>query len=1103
NPDGAYVNWTVHDSVAVFPWVESVFPQKSYARITFREDNVGAVMAGTTSVITDQLAYVARINRSTGFAPTDWVAGNTVEIDNGVGNPPSWSFQLQHGVFGTPRPYAYGGRVLDHVGSENWTGSITGSVFRDDNADGVQQPGELPVPGAKVRATVVGDVNGGVDVERINPDTFALNTDVSNISSNVTLVSAGSDNVPQGFKIRVVQRAFTTGDHIFSHEGVGFFNNDRRMRMDFYAPAQGVSIDFVGNSDFTATYGRLEIFNSADVSMGFIRTQPLGNGQRQRLSLSSPNNDIAWALAYPDNTYLNSSPFGILENLEITIPERSAITDADGRFALPTVPRGAYTLLIDVPPTYDLVFPRGNGNQTATLVGTEHVGGINFGLQGNRPPQLADQIFNVSEAIPGDSVLAQLPVSLGYPSQVLTYSITSGDPTNLFSIDDLGRVKLLRTELDFETKPNILLNVRLEDKANPALHDTAILELIVEDTNESPVVASQSKSIPENSAVGTVVATMTALDPDAGPAGQFTWSIAGGNIGDAFAVDPTTGVVSVRNASPIDFEQNSLFALVLRATDKGTPVQSGQTTLSVSITNINEAPIILGQALSIAENSSAGASLGLAAVNDPDANQTLQWEITGGSGSSLFDIDPTTGALTVAKAAQLDFEATKHYELVLKVSDSGSPPLSDTRTYTITVTDENDAPKIAATNFQFAENSPSGTLVGTFDGSDQDAGQTVSYSLSGPDASRFTLDAATGQLRTDSRATFDFESQNKFVLTVAVTDSATPPLVSESSVTITLVDINEAPVVQSTNYSVPENSLVGTKIGALDIIDQDAGDVLQFELLTQTLPWVTLNPATGEMSVAAGANINFEGDNQNRVTVRATDKAGVSTTATITISATDRNDPPRVNAPLAKATAKADQLFSYTVPASTFTDPDTGDQLNLFVTLSSGFPLPGWLTFNRTTGVLSGTPAISDGGTLNVNVTAIDKGGASAIAALEIVVDANQIPWHNANLALDVSSDGEVTARDALLIINFLNTTGPSSVASGSQPTEGFLDTSGDNSVSARDVLLVINQLNLQVASEGEAMPVDDVPAARVFEHNSAVDYEFALSDIQGQRRRR
>ena len=84
-------------------------------------------------------------------------------------------------------------------------------------------------------------------------------------------------------------------------------------------------------------------------------------------------------------------------------------------------------------------------------------------------------------------------------------------------------------------------------------------------------------------------------------------------------------------------------------------------------------------------------------------------------------------------------------------------------------------------------------------------------------------------------------------------------------------------------------------------------------------------------------------------------------------------------------------------------------------------------------------------------------------------------PWQNAVKPLDVSGDGFVTALDALLIINQLNTRaiiGPDSrlpipVPAGFAPP--YFDTSGDGFLTAIDALLVINELNLHPNGEGEA----------------------------------
>lgn len=89
----------------------------------------------------------------------------------------------------------------------------------------------------------------------------------------------------------------------------------------------------------------------------------------------------------------------------------------------------------------------------------------------------------------------------------------------------------------------------------------------------------------------------------------------------------------------------------------------------------------------------------------------------------------------------------------------------------------------------------------------------------------------------------------------------------------------------------------------------------------------------------------------------------------------------------------------------------------------------------------------------------------------------------NINKPTDVNADGQVTAMDALRIINELNTKGARDLSTGGAAvapsggeesqgpnTQGYLDVNNDNFVSAMDVLQVINRLNNPSAGEGEQM---------------------------------
>ncbi|MDO7873536.1 Ig-like domain-containing protein [Hymenobacter sp. ASUV-10] len=100
--------------------------------------------------------------------------------------------------------------------------------------------------------------------------------------------------------------------------------------------------------------------------------------------------------------------------------------------------------------------------------------------------------------------------------------------------------------------------------------------------NELPVIAAHNFSVAENSAAGTAVGTVTATDPEGQP---LTYSITAGNTGGTFAIDPSTGAITVANPAALDFETMLSFALTVTASDGP---GSGSATVTVTLTDVGE-----------------------------------------------------------------------------------------------------------------------------------------------------------------------------------------------------------------------------------------------------------------------------------------------------------------------------------------------------------------------------------------------------------------------------------------------------------------------------------------------------------------------------------
>ncbi|MBM4075442.1 MAG: hypothetical protein FJ267_07345, partial [Planctomycetes bacterium] len=112
-------------------------------------------------------------------------------------------------------------------------------------------------------------------------------------------------------------------------------------------------------------------------------------------------------------------------------------------------------------------------------------------------------------------------------------------------------------------------------------------------TNESPIIIDQTlPAVAENSVSGTVVGVVTASDPDAGQVLSF--AITGGNTGEAFAINPSTGQITVANLPALDFETKPVYDLTVQVTDNGVPRLTTSATVTVNLLNQFE---ITGSAL--------------------------------------------------------------------------------------------------------------------------------------------------------------------------------------------------------------------------------------------------------------------------------------------------------------------------------------------------------------------------------------------------------------------------------------------------------------------------------------------------------------------------
>ena len=154
-------------------------------------------------------------------------------------------------------------------------------------------------------------------------------------------------------------------------------------------------------------------------------------------------------------------------------------------------------------------------------------------------------------------------------------------------------------------------------------------------------------------------------------------------------------VVTVANGALLDYETATSHNITVLATS--TDGSANSQAFTINVTNVNDNPVTVPAdtnvaANTVAENAATGTTVGVTALaTDADAGTTISYSLTDDAGGR-FAINATTGVVTVANGALLDYEtATSHNITVLATSTDGS---SNSQVFTILVTNTGDNPVV-------------------------------------------------------------------------------------------------------------------------------------------------------------------------------------------------------------------------------------------------------------------------------------------------------------------------------------------------------------------------------------------------------------------------
>ncbi|WP_280151455.1 cadherin domain-containing protein [Piscinibacter sp. XHJ-5] len=582
------------------------------------------------------------------------------------------------------------------------------------------------------------------------------------------------------------------------------------------------------------------------------------------------------------------------------------------------------------------------------------------------------------------------------------YSIVGGSDASLFTIDAatgaLSFISGPNSEAPTDSDSDNVYHVTVRVFDGISFDDQAVA-VTVHDVNEFAVTTpadtnAAANAVNENAAVGTVVGvTAHASDADATTHG-VSYSLID-NAGGKFAIDATTGVVTVAGA--IDREVDASLNITVRATSEDGSTADQAFTIAVG--DVDEFDVTApadtnAAANAVNENAAVGTVVGVtASASDADATtHGVTYSLIDNAGGK-FAIDATTGIVTVAGAIDREVDASLNIT-VRATSEDGS---TADQAFTIAVgdVDEFDVSAPADTNAAanaVNENAAVGTVVGvTAHASDADATtHGVSYSLIDNAGGKFAIDATTGVVTVAGAIDREVDASLNITVRATSEDGST----ADQAFTIAVGDVDEFDVsapadTNAAANAVNENAAVGTVVGVTaHASDADATTHgVTYSLIDNAGGKFAINSTTGIVTVAGA--IDREVDASLNITVRATSEDGSTADQAFTIAVGDV-DEFDVSAPAdtnAAANAVNENAAVGTVVGVTAHASDA-DATTHGVTYSLIDNAGGKFAINSTTGIVTVAGAIDRevDASLNITVRATSEDGSTADQAFTIAV---------------------------------------------------------------------------------------------------------------------
>ncbi|XP_055053281.2 protocadherin Fat 3a isoform X6 [Misgurnus anguillicaudatus] len=514
------------------------------------------------------------------------------------------------------------------------------------------------------------------------------------------------------------------------------------------------------------------------------------------------------------------------------------------------------------------------------------------------PPKFSQDSYEAVLLLPTYEGVEALRVSATDPDSngqsELTYSLADGSLDH-FSIEPNTGLLIVRNS-SF-SKERFRFNVRVTDGR---FSSSALVTILVHEALDSGLAFTHSvynANIEENNGNITTVAVVTALGNKLNEPLRYTLLNAGGK----FRIKPTSGAIETIGV-PLDREEKEEYGLLVQAGREEDRLRVARALVKVKVTDVNDnAPVFVGLPYYAAVQVEAepGAAIFQVTAVDRDKGQNGEVNYFLQDERGHFEMDHVSGELRLRRAFEADLSSVEYQVLVL-ARDMGTPPLSSTITFPVTVV--NKAMPVFDRPFysvKVSEDVPVWTPILGINASSPE-GQSVLYTIThGDPDTLFSIGFDTGVISVI--AALDYETSLAHRLIVRATDCLTGAR-AEVDVEVTVLDVNDnPPVFEQPLYKavISESAMIGT--AALQVLATDSDSEKNAAMRYQIIPDRSNSTEHFHIDSSSGLiltarSLDHETIQRYVFLVRATDNGfpPLSSEVWVTVDVTDTND----NAPV-------------------------------------------------------------------------------------------------------------------------------------------------------------------------------------------------------------